>query len=137
MVVIEMREIWRIIGYGSLTWLIPFIIALPFYSPGGTILIDSSLFKSIMIIAGASAGAVLIIRLYLKINDQYVLYGFVTGLIWLIINWILDLVILVPMNGLDYSSYFYQIGLRYLMIPVMTVMAGFVAQNAVEHAHKS
>lgn len=137
MVTTDLREILRISGYGLLTWLVPFMIAIPFYSPGGTVLIDPALFKSVMVVTGAVVGAVLIIRVFRTLSCRYVFYGMLTGIIWLIVNWILDLFILVPMSGLDIPSYLSQIGLRYLMIPVMTIMAGFIAEIAVEHEHTS
>ena len=130
MVETDIREIVRIIGYGFLTWLIPFIIAIPFYSPDGKILVDPFLFKSIMVVTGAVVGAFLIIRLFKPLTRRYLNQGIRIGIVWLCINWMMDLLILIPMSGLDIPSYFNQIGLRYLLIPIMTIMAGIIAQNA-------
>ncbi len=119
--------------YGILTWLIPFLIALPFYSPQGDLLIDPDVFKSMMILTGSIVGALLMIRLFGTIRSGYVRYGMMAGLIWLCINWALDAIILIPMSGMDFGSYVTQIGLRYLMIPVMTIMAGYAASGAAEN----
>lgn len=135
MMTFDLKETLRISGYGLLTWLIPFLLAIPFYSPEGILLIDQSLFKSIMVVTGSIVGAILIIRLFHDIESRYVHYGILSGLIWLVINWVLDVIILIPMSGLDLQSYFNQIGLRYLMIPVMTIMAGFIAQAAGAHGN--
>jgi len=126
----ERKIILNIFGYGILTWLIPFLISIPFYSPRGDLLINPDLFKSIMILTGCIVGAVLIIRLFSGICSGYVRYGMMAGLSWLCINWILDGIILIPMSGMDLGSYTAQIGLRYLMIPVMTIMAGYAASGA-------
>ena len=120
----------KTILYGILVWLVPFIIAIPFYSPDGTLLIDVHFFKTIMIVTGGAIGAILLIRLFSEISDRYVRNGWIIGAIWLIINWILDLGILLPLNGMDISTYVGEIGLRYLMILIMSVMAGYIAENA-------
>ncbi|PWR72722.1 hypothetical protein [Methanospirillum lacunae] len=124
-----MRDNVRILLYGFLTWLIPFLLSIPFYSGGG-LQIDQQLFKSIMIVAGALTGAALIIHLFSVMTMEYQTAGYVTGVAWLLINWGLDIVILIPLSGLDFISYTFQIGLRYLVIPVMTIMAGVVAEHA-------
>jgi hypothetical protein len=120
----------KTILYGILVWLVPFIIAIPFYSPEGTLLVDVHFFKTVMIITGGAIGAILLIRLFSEISDQYVRTGVIIGAIWLIINWILDLGILLSLNGMDIPTYVREIGLRYLMIFIMSVMAGYIAENA-------
>jgi len=124
----------KTILYGILVWLVPFIIAIPFYSPEGTLLVDEHFFKTIMILAGGVIGAVLLIRLFLQISDHYVRKGWMIGGIWLFINWFLDLGILLPLNGMDIPTYFGQIGLRYLMILIMSVMAGYITENVINKA---
>jgi len=128
-----MRDNVRILLYGVLTWLIPFLLSIPFYSGGG-LQIDQQLFKSIMIVAGALTGAVLIIHLFSVMTLEYQAAGYIAGVAWLLINWGLDIVILIPLSGLDLMSYAFQIGLRYLVIPVMTIMAGVVAEHAARKA---
>jgi len=126
-----MRDSVRVLLYGILTWLIPFLLAIPFYS-SGELLIDQQLFKSIMIIIGSLTGAVLIAHLFRIMSWDYLTAGYVTAVVWLLINWALDSLILLPLNGLDLISYTSQIGLRYLVIPVMTIMAGVVADHAAK-----
>jgi hypothetical protein len=128
--IIIMERVIKIIAFGFLTWLIPFLVAIPFYSPNGTILIDQSLFKSIMIITGGITGAFLVIRSFKGIWKDFIRFGCLIGVVWLLINWVLDFIILLPLNGMDISTYFSQIGIRYLMIPIMSIMAGYVAKNA-------
>ena len=125
-----MNRILLVILYGCIVWLVPFLIAIPLYSPDGTLLIDGQVFKSIMIVIGAVTGAFLLVRLYRGISTGFIREGFIIGGLWLLINWILDLIILLPLSGMNPVEYFGQIGLRYLMIPVMSVMAGYIAYNA-------
>ncbi|PKL59605.1 MAG: hypothetical protein CVV33_06960 [Methanomicrobiales archaeon HGW-Methanomicrobiales-4] len=132
-----MRNILRIIGYGILTWLIPFLVSIPFYSREGDILIDQNFFKSIMIVTGSIIGAFLIIRYFKTLTNRFVRAGYTLGLTWLLINWALDIVILIPLGGYDLQTYFYQIGLRYLIIPVMTIMVGIVADQVSKNVNVS
>jgi len=120
----------KTILYRILVWLVPFIIAIPFYSPEGPLLVDVHFFKTVMIITGGAIGAILLIRLFSEISDRYVRNGWIIGAIWLIFNWILDLGILLSLNGMDIPTYVREIGLRYLMIFIMSVMAGYIAENA-------
>lgn len=124
----------KTILYGILVWLVPFIIAIPFYSPEGALLVDVHFFKTIMILAGGVIGAVLLTRLFSEISDRYVRKGWMIGGIWLVINWFLDIGILLPLNGMDIPTYFGEIGLRYLMILIMSVMAGYITENIINKA---
>lgn len=119
----------RVVFYGIITWLVPFLIAIPFYSPGGQVLIDRDLFKSIMIVCGAAIGAVLIVRYFRTLDSGFFRAGCILGGCWLVINWALDLLILVPLGGYDLMTYGVQIGIRYLTIPIMTGMAGMVGEQ--------
>ena len=124
----------KTILYGILVWLVPFIIAIPFYSPEGALLVDVHFFKTIMILAGGVIGAVLLTRLFSETSDRYVRKGWMIGGIWLVINWFLDIGILLPLNGMDIPTYFGEIGLRYLMILIMSVMAGYITENVINKA---
>jgi len=55
----------------------------------------------------------------------------VTGMVWLLANWILDLIVLVGLLGMTLPDYATQIGLRYLVIPVMVIAAGVVAEEGM------
>ncbi len=115
--------------YGVLTWLIPFCIAVPFYSRDGQLLIDIFLFKSIMIIVGSATGAFFLLRYFMHVTNQCLREGVVLGLSWLVINLLLDFAVLIPMTGMSLEDYSYQIGLRYLTIPIFSVAIGL----ALEH----
>ena len=115
--------------YGVLTWLIPFFAAFMFFNTSGELTIDKFLFKSIMIIVGALTACTFLILYFKHVTTDFVREGFLLGGIWLAINWILDLVILVPMSGMAMPEYFSEIGLRYLVIPIMCYTVGRVLNN--------
>ncbi len=74
--------------------------------------VDQFLFKSIMIIVGSIAAAILLASYFKKVNTAYLKEGIIVGLTWFGINILLDLLILIPMSGMSYSDYFIQIGGR-------------------------
>ena len=125
----KMNKNIRNILYGFLAWLIPFVVAFFFYSKEGGLVIDIFLFKSIMIVVGAISGAFLLVSYFKNIHANYLYEGIIVGLTWLGINILLDLLVLVPMSEMSYADYFAQIGLRYLVMPVMSIMVGAVLAN--------
>lgn len=122
--------IWRRRLAGAfLTWLVPFAAAIPFYGPDG-LMIDQQLFKSIMIVVGSITAAILIVWCFRPVGKNFTHEAIVTGLVWLLANWILDLIVLVGLLGMALPDYAAQIGLRYLVIPAMVIAAGVVADGA-------
>ena len=86
--------------FGLLTWLIPFVVGFLFYSPQGDLLVDALVFKSVMVVVSSITGALLLVLYFKKVTTKYLSEGIVVGLVWLILNLILDLVVLVPMAGM-------------------------------------
>ena len=125
----KMNKNIRNVLYGLLVWLIPFIASVFFYTREGGLRIDIFLFKTIMIIIGSITGAILLISYFKKINTRYLKEGIYVGITWFVINILLDLLVLIPMSGMSISDYFLQIGLRYLVMPVMSIMVGVALVN--------
>jgi len=127
-----MKQYLKLALFGFLAWLIPFAISIFFYDKTGHLVIgDIFLFKSIMIVTGATTGAILLILYFGKIHERYLYHGILTGIVWLVMNWALDLLILLPMAKLGLYDYFTQIGLRYLVLLVMCVMTGYLLERKV------
>lgn len=124
-----MKKYLKIGLFGVLTWLIPFVASFFFFSREGKVLIDIFLFKTIMVVLGSVVGAFFLILYFKKIKKNYLKEGIVVGLIWFILNILLDLIVLIPMSGMNVGDYFAQIGLRYLIIPVMSIAVGYVAES--------
>lgn len=124
-----MNKTLKIALFGFLTWLIPFVVSFFFYSKEGQPLIDIFLFKSIMIVVGSLTAASLLVLYFRGLKKDYLKEGVIVGLAWFAINIIMDLAVLVPMSGMSIGSYFAQIGLRYIIIPIMSTAMGYVADN--------
>jgi hypothetical protein len=118
----------KIVIFGFLLWLIPFIISFIIYplKIGG-----SPLFESIMPIV-ITIMVVLLTYFYLiTIETDFIKEGIKIGIIWFIINVIIDLFIFLPPNvmHMSFSNYMADIGITYLIIPTITIGMGIVAAN--------
>jgi len=128
-----MNSIKKNILYGFLVWLIPFIISFAFYSPNGELTIDKIFFKTIMIITGTLAGIFLMVKHFKSIENNFLKEGILLGISWLLINWILDFIVLIPMADISYPTYFTEIGLRYLTFPIISIgIAYLLNQKHIE-----
>lgn len=116
--------------FGFLTWLVPFVAAFAFYKSDGTLSVDIFLFKSIMIVVASAFGSFALVKYFKSVKDNFVKEGVLVGVLWFAINIILDLIILVPMSKMSIGDYVMQIGLRYLMIPAISVGMGYVVRNS-------
>lgn len=123
-----MKKTKKILWYGFLTWLVPFLAAIPFYNSAGELKTDIFLFKSIMLVLASLVGAVLIVRYFKSVKKHFFLEGLELGAGWLLVNVVLDVAILVMMMQMPLMEYIYGIGLRYLVIPITTGVVGKVAE---------
>lgn len=121
-----MKKILKIIGFGISTWAAPFILSCFLYSREGEPLIDIFLIKTIMIVLFSILGVVLLVIYFKGIKKSYFKEGIIIGFVWLAINWALDLAILIPMSDMGIDIYFTRIGLRYLIIPTISMAMGYM-----------
>jgi hypothetical protein len=122
-----MKSIKKALILGFFSWLIPFLFSFLFFSPKGELLINQLSFKNIMIVSASYVSAFLIIKYFKVVDKNYVKEGILLGVLWLVINLVLDMVTIVPM-GKPLGIYLPQIGLGYLMIPAMTILAGKILE---------
>jgi uncharacterized membrane protein YpjA len=73
--------------------------------------------------------------LYLKnIKIDFIREGVIIGVAWFIINIVIDLVLFLPSSPMQMTltNYMMDIGITYLMIPVMTIGMGYMAENKAQ-----
>jgi len=123
-----MKKTNKILGYGLISWLIPFLVAIPFYNQAGELTTDPLLFKSIMSVVGSAVGAFLIVRYFKSVKKNYLIEGFELGAGLLLVNLVLDVIVLIMLFKMPFMEYVNQIGLQYLVILITAAMAGKVAE---------
>ncbi len=121
---IEMKKYTVPVFYGLLTWAVPFIVSFFFFNRQGELTVNEFLFKSIMIIVGSGVACVILVHYFKTVQENFIKAGITIGIIWLVINWLMDFVILIPISGMSFSEYIIEIGLRYLVIPIMSTSIG-------------
>jgi hypothetical protein len=132
---IAIRSLWgRRLAAGLLSWLVPFLAAIPFYSPSGVLLADVALFKSVMVVTGSVTAGVLLVWYFGQVSTGYAREGAILGFFLLAINYLLDLVVLVGLMQMPIGDYITKISIGYLMIPVFVITVGVVAEGAARHA---
>lgn len=125
-----MNKYLKMFVYGLITWIIPFVTSFLFFNMETQQLnIDELFFKSIMIVEGGVVGVFLLVHYFWKISDRFVREGITVGLCWFLINIVLDVIVLLPMSQMDFGTYFQQIGMRYLLIPIISTGMGYVAKT--------
>ena len=125
----DMNKYLKICLFGFLIWLIPFIVSFLIF---GLHEDHRSLFESTMAVA-VTLSVVLFSVLYFKTVDKdYIKEGVIIGMIWLIINLILDLIIMVLLESpmqMSIGDYMMDIGLTYVIIPVITIGFGMILEK--------
>lgn len=119
-----MRSIKTAIFYGFLVWLIPFVVAIFIFPIRQA---DRALFESIMPVVLTLSIVVFSVKYFRVVNGNYLTEAVRLGLVWLVISLGIDLLLFMQgpmkMTPLDY---FKDIGLIYLIIPVVTIGFGYL-----------
>jgi hypothetical protein len=119
----------RITLLGLLSWAVPLAASFLFFDRTGQLTISQPLFKSIMVVVSGGFGAALLVLAFRRVLPSW-RTGLALGCYWLFLNLALDLLVLVPLTGMTIKTYFYDIGLRYLLIPIVSTAMGAAAAEA-------
>lgn len=122
----------RAIGYGILVWLIPFAVA---FAAVGFKESWRSLFESIMAVTVAAVVVLLALWYFRRVAQPTAREGVLLGLIWLAISVLIDLpLMLSPPINYSPQEYVADIGVTYLMMPVITAGIGRAASLSADSA---
>jgi ethanolamine transporter EutH len=112
----------RLVVYGLLEWAIPFAVAFAMAPARDN---WRSLFESVMAVTLAVTTTIAALSLLCRNNQQYVATGITAGIVWMVMSIVIDLPLMlsepIAMPLQEYSA---DIGLTYLMIPVITIGIG-------------
>lgn len=124
--IMDKFTITKILLFGFFIWLIPFAISFLFYTKSGDAIIISDFLKLLMIVIVTITSCYFFFSYFKFTQNDYVKHGVIIGLSWFVITIILDVLTLMPMMRLDFEEYFRAIGLRYTIIPVVSITIGFL-----------
>lgn len=107
--------------------MIPFVVAVLIYQVRNS---DRPFFESIMPVVIVICVVFFSALYFRKQQGKYFKDGIITGLVWLAISIIIDLVMFMqgPMK-MDFVDYIKDIGITYLMIPVITIGTGYLMEK--------
>jgi hypothetical protein len=120
----------RALLYGFLIWLLPFLVAFSVF------LIKQSwrsLFESIMAVSLAIVVVVCTLLYFQRVRTPTLQEGVRLGFLWLAISVVIDLPLMLssPMNY-TLGEYLADIGLTYLIMPVITVGIALAAKGTTD-----
>lgn len=118
---------------GLVSWLLPFAASFLFVDRHGQFVIPQPLFKSLMVVLAGGVCSYLLLRAFRDFTPT-ARTGLLLGLYWMAINVAMDLLVLLPIAKMSLTGYLHDIGLRYLLIPIIgAVMGAVAAENRHEH----
>ena len=124
-----MNKYLKICLFGFLIWLIPFIMSFFIF---GLHEDYRPLFESIMAVTVTLSVVIFSILYFKTVDKDYIKEGVIIGMIWLIINLIIDLIIMVLLESpmqMSIGDYMMDIGLTYVIIPVITIGFGMILEK--------
>lgn len=123
-----MNKNLKIVVFGFLVWLVPFAVSFIIFPLKNTM---RPLFESLMPLI-LTIVVITLCYYYLKsINANFAKEGIIIGLAWFLINIIIDLFMFLPASPMHmtFVDYMADIGLTYVIIPVITIGMGLIANN--------
>lgn len=119
-----MVSIGRAFVSGVVLWFITFATAFAVFPLRES---NRPLFESIMPVVLALGTVLLAHRYFRKVSEQFAREGLLLGLLWLGVNVAIDLPLMLPPSPMQMtlSEYLADIGVTYLLIPVITTGMGW------------
>lgn len=122
-----MDSIKKIVVFGFLVWLVPFLISFlvfPFREN------YRAFFESVMALVLAVVAVIFSVLYFKKAENNYFSDGVKIGISWYLISLFIDLSLFLPPSQMQMSlsEYFQDIGLTYLIIPVITIGMGYLME---------
>jgi len=117
--------------YGVGIWVFVFVVAMFAFPLRSN---ERPLFESIMPVALVLATTVMTVKYFKTVKQRFVYIGLCLGLIWLAVNLGIDALMFswgpMQMSLIDYLK---DIGVTYLLIPVIPVGCGYILKQRAEN----
>jgi hypothetical protein len=123
-----MNRIMKIVGYGVLIWLIPFLVSVLIF-PIKTY--ANPLFESIMPLVITITVIMFGVAYFKGISENFFKEGIFIGAAWFFLSIVIDLLLFMPPSPMQmgFVNYMMDIGITYFIIPAITIGIGYIIQN--------
>lgn len=123
-----------VLVYGFLVWVIPFLLALFLFSVRES---NRPLFDSFMSVVLAASVIFFAIKYFQTTEENFLKEGIYLGVTWFVISLALDFPMFSagPMK-MSLYEYISDIGITYIMIPIIAVGIGFILESRNKSANK-
>lgn len=123
-----MNRIIKILGYGFLMWLLPFLVSLVIFPIK---LSMTPLFESLMPVIISITLISLLILYFRGIETNFLKETVILGISWFLISICIDLILFLPPSPMQmsFTNYMMDIGITYIMIPVIAIGVGYMMTN--------
>ncbi len=125
-----MKTHLKVVLFGFLIWLIAFAVAAMIFPLRTS---QRPLFESIMPVVITVSTVLFAVLYFRNLKAGFRQKGILIGVVWLIINLAIDLPLFLlesPMQ-MSFADYIMDIGVTYLIIPVITIGFGFLLERKV------
>ncbi len=124
-----MKSMKKALLFGFFIWLIPFSVSVLIFPLRTS---SRALFESIMPVVITICVVFFLILYFRKVEDGFLREGIILGVRWLAISLLIDLLLFMwgPMK-MTLADYMMDIGLTYLIIPTITIGAGYIMSKRV------
>jgi hypothetical protein len=120
-----MNKFLKVIAFGFLTWLIPFVISFFVFPLRAS---QRPFFETIMAVTVTATAVVFSILYFRRIKYGFLREGVLIGIAWFIINIVIDLLLFMPDSPMQmsFAGYMMDIGLTYLIFPIVALGFGYL-----------
>jgi len=125
-----MKSLRLAIIYGILIWIVVFVVSFAIFPIHDS---NRPLFESVMPVAITASVVLFSGHYFKKLEKNFLNEGIKLGLLWMIINILIDLPLFLPEGSpmkVGLAEYVSDIGVTYLMIPVITVGGGLLLERS-------
>ena len=121
-----MNKTLKIVLYGIGMWLAPFIVSFLIYPLKQS---ANPFFEAVMPVVVAATAVLLALHYFKPVKKDCLGEGVLMGVSWFVICIALDLMMFLPASPMhmDLQAYMMDIGFTYLIIPIVTVGMGYIA----------
>lgn len=114
------------LGYGLALWAVTYAVAIPLLPVQKA---DPIAFKAIVMSIALVVSSVVIVLYFKTVMKDYFSESIKVAVTWTLLNWILDIVALLPFTHQSLPTYFFQIGIEYAAGAAPILAVGYLLQH--------